>query len=86
MTAFSSASCREMLPCGGPHLAPVCKFKDTICGCCKKKGHLAKVRKSKSDITIAKLQSLTLVIKRIYICKMIRWIMMEFKRMFKLQF
>ena len=41
--------------CGGLHLAPVCKFKDTICCCCKKKGHLAQVCRSKSDITIAKL-------------------------------
>ena len=40
--------------CGGPHLAPVCNFKDTICSCSKKKGHLAKVCRSKSDITIAK--------------------------------
>ena len=29
--------------CGGPHFAPQCKFKDTICRYCKKKGHLAQV-------------------------------------------
>ena len=34
--------------CGGPHLAPVCKFKDTICHYCQKKGHLARVCKSKN--------------------------------------
>ena len=27
--------------CGGPHLAPACKFKETECLYCKKKGHLA---------------------------------------------
>ena len=39
--------------CGGSHLAPTCRFKDTECGYCKKKGHLARVcraRKSKSDV------------------------------------
>ena len=50
----SKKSTPKCYRCGGPHLAPVCKFKDTICRCCKKKGHLAKVCRSKSDITIAK--------------------------------
>ena len=27
--------------CGGKHLAPVCKFKDTECFSCGKKGHMA---------------------------------------------
>ena len=35
--------------CGGPHLAPVCKFKEVTCHFCRKKGHLAKVCRSKSD-------------------------------------
>ena len=33
--------------CGGPHLAPVCKYKDAVCRTCQKKGHLAKVCRSK---------------------------------------
>ena len=32
---------------GGPHLAPDCRFKDTECRLCKKKGHLARVCCSK---------------------------------------
>ena len=34
--------------CGGPHLAPVCTFKEAICRACQKKGHLAKVCRSKN--------------------------------------
>ncbi len=34
--------------CGGPHLAPACKFKNTECLYCKKKGHLARVCKAKA--------------------------------------
>ena len=34
--------------CGGPHLAPECKFKDVECLFCKKKGHLARVCKAKA--------------------------------------
>ena len=33
--------------CGGNHLAPACKHKDTECNFCKKKGHLARVCRSK---------------------------------------
>ena len=33
--------------CGGPHLATHCRHKDVICHCCKKKGHFARVCKSK---------------------------------------
>ena len=33
--------------CGGPHLAPECKFKEVFCRFCKKKGHLAKVCRAK---------------------------------------
>ena len=35
--------------CGGPHLAPSCWFKDTICRFCKKKGHVEKVCRSKTN-------------------------------------
>ena len=34
--------------CGGPHLAPACKFKETECLYCKKKGHLARVCRAKA--------------------------------------
>ena len=37
--------------CGGPHLAPQCRHKDTECRYCKKKGHLARVCKAKSRAT-----------------------------------
>ena len=33
--------------CGGPHLAPQCRHKDTECRYCKKKGHLARVCRAK---------------------------------------
>ena len=33
--------------CGGNHLAPACRHKDTECGFCKKKGHLARVCRAK---------------------------------------
>ena len=33
--------------CGGPHLAPECKFKEVFCTFCKKKGHLAKICRAK---------------------------------------
>ena len=69
--------------CGGLHLAPVCKFKDTICCCCKKKGHLAQVCRSKSDITIAKPNPGHK--KNLYM-QDDQVIMMEFKRVFKIQF
>lgn len=35
--------------CGGPHLAPKCKMKDVECLYCKKKGHLARVCRSKAQ-------------------------------------
>ena len=34
--------------CGGPHLAPACKFKEAMCYACKKRGHIARVCRSKS--------------------------------------
>ena len=33
--------------CGGNHLAKVCRHKDTECGFCRKKGHLARVCRAK---------------------------------------
>ena len=33
--------------CGGAHLAPQCKHKDAICRCCGKKGHFARVCRSR---------------------------------------
>ena len=33
--------------CGGNHLANVCRHKDTECGFCRKKGHLARVCRAK---------------------------------------
>ncbi|CAG2185344.1 unnamed protein product [Mytilus edulis] len=35
--------------CGGNHLAAECRFKDAKCHSCKKKGHIAKKCRSKSD-------------------------------------
>ncbi|KAF4090749.1 hypothetical protein AMELA_G00055870, partial [Ameiurus melas] len=32
----------ECFRCGGPHYANDCKFKETVCHTCRKKGHLAK--------------------------------------------
>ena len=37
----------ECYHCGGAHLATECRFKDTECRLCKKKGHLARVCRSK---------------------------------------
>ena len=34
--------------CGGPHLAPACKFKEAMCYACKKRGHTARVCPSRS--------------------------------------
>ncbi len=34
--------------CGGPHLAPKCKFKEAECRYCKKMGHLARVCRAKA--------------------------------------
>ncbi len=33
--------------CGGKHRAADCRFRETVCHCCKKKGHLARVCRSK---------------------------------------
>ena len=33
--------------CGGPHLATVCKFKEAVCYACRKRGHIARVYRSK---------------------------------------
>ena len=35
--------------CGGPHLANVCRFIEAECRYCKKKGHIAKVCRSKAQ-------------------------------------
>ena len=35
--------------CGGEHLATVCRFKETVCRACKKKGHLAHVCRSSNS-------------------------------------
>ena len=35
--------------CGGPHLVPACKFKETQWLYCKKKGHLARVCRAKGS-------------------------------------
>ena len=36
--------------CGNPgHLAPVCRFRESVCHKCKKKGHLARVCRSKAQ-------------------------------------
>ena len=40
--------------CGGDHLAADCRFKDSQCYYCKKKGHLAKVCRSKAKAAKAK--------------------------------
>ena len=37
----------ECYRCGGPHLATECQYKDSECHLCKKKGHLARVCRSK---------------------------------------
>ena len=36
----------ECFRCGGAHYANDCKFKDTVCHACNKKGHLAKMCRS----------------------------------------
>jgi hypothetical protein len=41
----TSISCHR---CGGPHLAPACKFKEAMCYACKKRGHIARVCRSRS--------------------------------------
>ena len=43
-TASSRVSCHR---CGGPHLATVCKFKDKMCYACNKRGHIARVCRSR---------------------------------------
>ncbi|XP_065915317.1 uncharacterized protein [Dysidea avara] len=45
-----NVSCTRVVKCyrcGEPHLATECQFKDTECHLCKKKGHLARVCRSK---------------------------------------
>ena len=39
---------RDCYRCGGKHNADDCRFKETICHFCKKKGHLARVCRSKA--------------------------------------
>lgn len=34
--------------CGGQHYAPSCKFREAVCNFCKKRGHIAKVCRSRS--------------------------------------
>ena len=50
--------------CGGNHLAPACKFKDTQCNYCKKKGHLARVCRAKARHAEQKSQPQNLHIAR----------------------
>ena len=33
--------------CGGDHLPTKCRFKDTVCHACKKRGHIVKVCRSR---------------------------------------
>ena len=41
--------------CGGPHLAPACKFINSECKFCKKKGHIARVcRKAQQESKVGK--------------------------------
>ena len=42
--------------CGGPHLAPRCRHKDTEYRYCKKKGHLARVCRAASPATATALK------------------------------
>lgn len=43
----SSSSTLTCYRCGEPHLATHCRHKDTVCRFCKKRGHIAKVCKTK---------------------------------------
>ena len=43
--------------CGGNHLANVCRHKDTECGFCRKKGHLARVCRAKRRAQETSMQS-----------------------------
>ena len=59
---FSSAKKITCYCCGGNHLAPSCRFKDSVCHGCNKKGHLvrccknAQRRSSKSSMNIHELE------------------------------
>ena len=44
-TSEVSTTCHR---CGGPHLATTCKFKEAVCYACRKRGHIARVCRSKS--------------------------------------
>ena len=35
--------------CGGPHLASTCRFINTVCHACKKRGHIVRVCRSKAQ-------------------------------------
>ena len=59
---FSSAKKLTCYRCGGNHLAPSCRFKDSVCHGCNKKEHLvrccrnAQRRSSKSSMNIHELE------------------------------
>ena len=59
---FSSAKKLTSYRCGGNHLAPSCRFKDSVCHGCNKKGHLvrccrnAQRRPSKSSTNIHEME------------------------------
>ena len=35
--------------CGGRHIAATCRFRDTVCNYCRKRGHIARVCRSRQD-------------------------------------
>ena len=49
----------ECIRCGGKHRATECKFHETECFLCKKKGHIARARRSKQKSQIRTHQFLT---------------------------
>ena len=49
-----SSQTAECYRCGGAHLATDCQFKDSECRWCKKKGHLARVCRSKKAAELNK--------------------------------
>ena len=49
-----SSQTAECYRCGGAHLATDCHFKDSECRWCKKKGHIARVCRSKKAAELNK--------------------------------
>ncbi len=45
--------------CGGPHLAPECKYQDAVCRYCKKKDHLQQVCRTKLGMSSRTVQNST---------------------------